>query len=221
MRRDSTIRELQRIGPGEALGRAWGADPQGTIFGNRFFGLAMPQNPLDLHITQEIIWDTRPEVIVECGSFVGASALLWASHLETFGIEGEVVTIDVNDNLDRARAHLLWERRVRFLHGSSVDPDIVAEVARISESKRTMVILDSDHHEAHVRTEMDAYAPMVTQGCYMIVQDGFVEELVPDYGPGPLEAIDSFLADDDRFVVDRERERLILTMCPSGYLLRV
>jgi len=221
MRCDSTARELRRIAPGEALARAWAADPAGTIFGNRFLGLPLPQNPLDLQIMQEVIWDTRPEVIVQCGAFVGAAPLLWASYQETFGIDGLVVSIGVEDRMEDARAHALWHRRVRFLHGSSVDPDIVAVVTGIAEGRRTMVILDSDHHEAHVRAEMDSYAPMVTSGCYMVVQHGFIEEVVPDHGPGPLPAIDSFLAEDDRFEVDRDRERLILTMCPSGFLRRV
>lgn len=220
MRSERLARELRRAAPGEALGRAWAADLPGTLFANRFLGLPLPQNPLDLQIMQEVIWDTRPELIIQCGAFVGAAPLLWASHMETFGIEGLVVSIGVEDRMDGARAHALWERRVRFLHGSSVDPDIVAEVAGIAEGRRTMVILDSDHHEAHVRAEMAAYAPMVTSGCYMVVQHGFIEEVVPDHGPGPIDAIDSFLDADERFEVDRDRERLILTMCPSGFLRR-
>lgn len=107
-----------------------------------------------------------------------------------------------------------------FLHGSTVDPDVVARVAAIAAGRPTMVILDSDHTAAHVRAELDAYAGMVTPGCYLVVQDGLVEELVPDHGPGPLAAIDEFLAVDDRFEVDRDRQRLILTAAPSGWLLR-
>lgn len=201
--------------------KAWAADLPGTLFSNTFMGVLCAQSPTDVQITQEIIWQTRPEVIVECGSLGGGSALLWAHYLEAFGIDGTVVAIDIEDRMDGARVHDLWDRRVQFLHGSTVDPAIVATVAAIAEGRRTMVILDSDHREPHVRAELDAYAPMVTSGCYLIVQDGGVTELDPSYGPGPLQATEAFLAVDDRFEVDASRERLILTGCPSGFLRRL
>ena len=85
-----------------------------------------------------------------------------------------------------------------------------------------MVILDSKHTADHVRKELDAYAPLVSPGCYLIVQDGFVNghPLEPDFGPGPYEAVQDFLAVDDRFEVDESRERMLFTFNPGGFLRR-
>lgn len=191
-----------------------------TFFANKFMGVPCLQHPFDVQVTEEIIWETRPEVIVECGSFGGGSALRWAAMLETAGIDGQVVAIDIEDRMDWARPLPLWDRRVRFLHGSTVDAGTVAEVASICAGRPTMVILDSDHAADHVLSELHAYAPMVTSGCYLIVQDGFVASLDPDHGPGPLEAVERFLAVDDRFEVDASRERQLFTFNPSGFLRR-
>jgi cephalosporin hydroxylase len=122
--------------------------------------------------------------------------------------------------MDLAREQPLWDRRVRFLQGSTVDPATLAEVVAIIDDRRTMVILDSDHAAPHVSAELRAYAPLVTPGCYLIVQDGIVSTVDPSYGPGPLEALTAFLADDDRFEVDLSRERQFFTFNPSGFLLR-
>ena len=86
-----------------------------------------------------------------------------------------------------------------------------------------MVLLDSDHHKTHVLAEMRAYAPLVTVGSYLIVQDTNVNghPVAPDFGPGPMEAVLEFLASDDRFESDRTQERLFFTMHPRGYLRRV
>jgi len=86
-----------------------------------------------------------------------------------------------------------------------------------------MVILDSDHSAAHVGAELDAYRGLVSPGCYLIVEDTNVNghPVVPDHGPGPMEAADAFLAGAPEFVADRERERFMLTLNPRGYLRRV
>jgi cephalosporin hydroxylase len=115
-----------------------------------------------------------------------------------------------------------FNRRVDFVRGSTVDPAIVTKVRRMVAGYRTMVILDSDHDAPHVAAELSAYVPLVTPGCYLIVQDGFVNghPLEPDHGPGPYEAVQDFLATDDGFEVDRTRERKLFTFNPSGFLRR-
>ena len=112
--------------------------------------------------------------------------------------------------------------RVDFVHGSTVDPAIVTQVRRQADSYRTMVILNSADDARHVTAELNAYAPPVTPGCYLIVQDGFVNghPLEPDHGPGPYEAVQDFLAKDESFEVDRTRERLLFTFNPSEFLRR-
>jgi cephalosporin hydroxylase len=91
-----------------------------------------------------------------------------------------------------------------------------------AEGKPTMVVLDSDHSAAHVLAELRAYAPLVTPGCYLIVEDGNVNghPVEPSFGPGPWEATKQFLAESNVFDVDREREKYLLTFNPTGYLRR-
>jgi len=85
-----------------------------------------------------------------------------------------------------------------------------------------MVVLDSDHTEAHVYEELTAYSPLVHQGDYLIVEDTNVNghPIWPAFGPGPMEAVDRFLSQGNEFEIDRGCERFLLTMCPKGYLRR-
>ena len=86
-----------------------------------------------------------------------------------------------------------------------------------------MVILDSLHTAEHVGAELELYADIVSPGCYLVVEDMNVNghPVLPDYGPGPTEAVEAFLATTDEFVVDRDRERFLMTLNPGGYLRRV
>lgn len=206
----------------EAFALEWWAAKESTFFANTFMGLSCLQHPFDAWITQEIIFETRPEVIVECGSFGGGSAVMWATLMEQYTSDALVVAVDIEDHMHQARELPVWDRSVLFVHGSSVDPATVEQVAAIVHDRRTMVILDSAHTEDHVTMELSAYASMVSQGCYAIVQDGFVNgnPCEPDWGPGPLEAIEKFLLTDSRFAIDRSRERMMFTFNPSGFLLR-
>ena len=135
---------------------------------------------------QEIISDTRPDVIVEAGTFAGGSAVLWASLLAMFG-NGRVISIDVKESRHEVANDLAIVReRVEFVTGSSTDPKVAEHVGRDTEGERVMVILDSDHSEGHVFRELDVWAPFVTAGCYLVVEDGFVTYAERDYGAGPL-----------------------------------
>lgn len=193
-----------------------------TFFCNRFMGVPTLQHPFDLWITQEIMCEVAPELVVECGSFSGGSALLWAMLLEHINPRAKVIAIDIEDRMQQARKRKLFRRKVEFIHGSSVDPEVIARVAKRVKGRRTLVILDSDHTEKHVAAELRGYAPLVSPGSYMICQDGFVNghPLEPDWGPGPLEAIQAFLAEHDEFEIDSSRERMLFTFNPSGFLRR-
>jgi cephalosporin hydroxylase len=199
----------------------WEAEDR-PFFHNRFMGVPTLQHPFDAWVTQEIIFETKPEVIVECGTCYGGSAIMWALLLEQVHPEPLVVTIDPEANLDEAEAVPIWQRRVHHLAGSSIDPEIVDQVHGLVGARRCMVILDSLHTLAHVSAELDAYADLVSEGCYLIVQDGFVNghPLEADWGPGPFEAIEMFLGVDDRFDQDRTRERMLFTFNPGGFLRR-
>ncbi len=194
-----------------------------TLFANRFLGIPSFQNPFDAWITQEIIVEVKPDLVIETGTMAGGSALLWASILELATGEGRVITIDFVSEIDGARSHPLFQRRIDCIQGSSTDPLVVEEVSRRAEGKRTLVILDSTHTQRHVAAELEAYAPLVTPGSYLIVQDSFLNghPIERDSGPGPYEAIEAFLKRDNRFRVDEDRERMLFTFNPRGFLRRI
>jgi cephalosporin hydroxylase len=193
-----------------------GIMPTSTVY---WLGVKTLKCPLDLWIYQEIIFRTQPDVIVECGVYAGGSGLYLASVCDLVG-KGHVIGCDVT--LDRVHEKARTHPRIRLLEGSSTDQDIVAEVSAFCAGKRTMVILDSDHSEAHVSEEMAVYSPLVSRGCYLIVEDSIVNghPAYPDHGPGPYEAIQKFMASASGWKRDRDCERLLLTFNPRGYLVR-
>ena len=200
----------------------WTNDPE-TWRRNRWFGIPTQQNPFDVWITQEIIWELKPDLLVEAGTFRGGSAALWATILQQANPGARVVTIDIEDRTVEARRLDIVQRHVDFLHGSSTAPDIVAKVSEMTAGKSTLVILDSMHTRDHVLAELRAYAPLIPLGGYIIVQDGMLNghPVWPNWGPGPYEAIADFLSETDDFEVDRSRERLRFTYNPNGFLKRV
>ncbi len=190
---------------------------------NQWMGVSTFQNPNDVWITQEIIVEVKPDFIVETGTLHGGSAMLWAMMLSQINPEGRVITIDIEDRTTAARELPIFREKVDFLLGSSTDVKIVSEIRSRVQGKKVLVILDSDHSRDHVLAEMEAYGPLVNLGSYMIVQDSNVNghPVWPDFGPGPMEAIEAFLATHDEFESDRSRERLMFTFNPKGFLKRV
>jgi cephalosporin hydroxylase len=174
--------------------------------------------PHDTWIYQEIIFETRPTLIIETGTAWAGSAhylgtLFDALHAADPGHQGRVVTIDTE-----SREGELEHPRVIKVKASSIAPATVEQVcSMVDPSDRVMLILDSLHSRDHVLAELKAYAPLVTRGCYAVVEDSNTD-YPPDQGPGPLEAIDEYLRSTDRFEIDRSREKLLLTLNPCGYL---
>lgn len=190
---------------------------------SKWLGIETLQNPNDVWITQEIITEVAPDFIIETGARRGGSAILWAMILEQVNPDGRVITIDIND-VDAASTEFdIWKERVEFRKVSSTDSDLVAELAERTRGKKVLVILDSDHREPHVYDELNAYGPMVNVGSYMIVQDSNVNgyPVLPDYGPGPMEALVRFVEESPSYEIDESRERFLFTMHPKGYLKRV
>lgn len=156
-------------------------------------------------------------MIVETGTFEGGSARFFADLLELNG-EGRVVSVDLAGDYERPA-----DERITYLSGSSVDPAVLAQVAkRVGACKRVMVVLDSDHTEEHVREELRHYAPFVTPGSYLIVEDSNLNghPVAPWFGPGPMEAVDAFIAENHDFVRDRTCEKFLLSFNPGGWLRR-
>ena len=198
-------------------------DTLGTWQERTWLGVPTYQNPNDAWVHQEIIVQVKPDYIIEAGTAVGGSAILWATILRQVNPDGKVITMDIGDPSEGATNHPLWKERVEFIKGSSTDPATVERLRERVRGKRVMVILDSDHRKPHVLAELKAYAPMVNVGSYLIVQDTNVNghPAAPQFGPGPMEALDEFLASNDQFEIDRDRESLLLTVHPRGYLKRV
>jgi cephalosporin hydroxylase len=189
----------------------------------RWLGVPTAQNPNDAWIHQEIIASVKPDFIVEAGTWNGGSAALWATILQQVNPAGRVITIDIKDYVTAAKELPIVKEKVDFLIGSSVEPAIVAEVKKRVNEKKVLVILDSNHSKQHVLAEMKAYAPLVSKDSYMIVQDTNVNghPVLPNFGPGPMEAVNEFLETNDQFRPDTNAERLLFTQHPKGYLKRV
>jgi cephalosporin hydroxylase len=198
-----------------------------------WLGLPIIQMPSDIAAMQEIIWEQRPQVVVETGFARGGSTILYSSILELIG-EGIVVAVDIEfreHNRDAVEKHPLGHR-VRFVEGSSIDDEVMAQVgSQVDGAERVMVILDSDHTHAHVLEEIRRYAPLVTPGQFLVVADTVVEHIPSQehrprsWGPGnnPQTAVDQFMAENpDVFAVDDwANNKLLMSSSRGGYLRKL
>jgi cephalosporin hydroxylase len=185
-----------------------------------WLGVQCLKCPLDTWIFQEIIYRTKPDVIVETGVHQGGSLLFLASILDILG-SGRVIGCDIT--LEHVSPRVRAHPRVTLIEGSSTSPEVLAFVTDQCRNARVMVTLDSCHTAEHVYAELVAYGQLVTPGCYMICEDTNVNghPVFPSHGPGPYEAVDRFLREHRKdWEVDRSCEKLLLTYNPSGYLLR-
>jgi len=196
----------------------------------RWLGRPIIQYPQDIVAMQEIIWEVQPDLIVEAGIAHGGSLVFYASILELLGGERSVLGVDVDirqHNREAIEAHPMF-KRIHMIEGSSIDHAIVQQVhAFARDYRRVLVVLDSNHTDAHVRQELESYSPLVKTGSYLVVFDTVIENL-PDelsanrpwrQGNNPWTAVQAFLATNDRFVIDDLIEgKLAITVAPSGYL---
>lgn len=192
------------------VGKAWTSA--------KFLGIPVQKCPFDLLTYQEIIFDIKPDLIIEAGTAFGGCALFMATICDALG-KGEVVTIDIND-LKGKPAH----PRIKYLLGSSTSSEILDQIREIAKSKnKVLVILDSAHNKEHVLKELLLYNEMVSVGSYIIVEDSNVNghPVFPEHGAGPMEAIEEFMSSPNNFAIDKSREQHFVTFNPSGYLKRV
>ena len=182
-----------------------------------WLGTQALKNPLDLWVYQEIVYETRPELIVETGTYRGGSALYLASLCDLVG-HGEVVSIDIEPSA----------RTIPPIRGSRTSPAarrrILPSSRRYARGLRGAPCSSSSTptiRRSTSRPSLPTYASLVPVGCYLIVEDSNIGQIRKDLMPGPLEAIETFLATTDEFEIDREREKFLITFNPSGYLRRV
>lgn len=184
-----------------------------------WMGVRALRNPLDAWVYQEIVHETQPEAIVELGSAHGGGALYLAHLLELLGGDRRVISVD-HSRVTFAAEH----ERIFLVTGSTHDENVISEVRALCEGRRTMVIHDADHEAGAVLRDLRSYAPLVSPGCYLIVEDG-IADVIPyrkggQRNPGPLAATNCFLAESPEFEVDCDRERYVATYNPGGFLRR-
>ena len=156
-----------------------------------WMGVPIIQLPADIIATQEIIWATKPDLIVETGVARGGSVLFMASVLELIG-KGKVIGIDIDiraHNRDSIERHPM-AKRVVLIEGNSADSNTLSKVkAEIPTGGSVMVVLDSDHSRDHVLAELRSYGPLVTTGCYLVVADTILGHLNAEPNPSQSLAI--------------------------------
>lgn len=191
----------------------------GKTWGETFWlGVPVFKCPFDLWVYQEILFETRPDVIIETGTANGGSALFLASLCDLIN-HGEIITVDVEEAKERPK-----HPKIKYLLGSSTSSEIIEKIKNLIKDKnKIMVILDSDHHKEHVLNELKIYSQFVTKGNYLIVEDTNINghPVFQEFGPGPMEAVEEFLKENKNFVIDKNKEKFYLTFNPNGYLKRI
>jgi cephalosporin hydroxylase len=215
------------------------------VYQFNFLGRPIIQLPQDVISLQEIIWEVRPDLIIETGIAHGGSVMLSAAmlalleacdavdKLDSNNSHRKVLAIDIDirpSNRSAIEAHPLASR-IKMIQGSSIDPKVIKQVQEFAnEYKCIMVCLDSNHTHDHVMAELKAYAPLTSIGSYCVVFDTNIEDMPADmfpdrpWGPGnsPKTAVWEFLKDHPEFEIDTSiHNKLIITCAPEGYLKRV
>ena len=213
-----------------------------------FLGRPIIQYPQDMVAMQELIWQIKPDLIIETGIAHGGSLIMSASMLALLDLceaikEGKtlnpaesrrkVLGIDIDiraQNRAAIEAHPMASR-IQMIQGSSIDPEIVEQVHAIaSRHQRILVCLDSNHTHAHVLAELEAYASLTSVGSYCVVFDTIIEDIPADmfsdrpWGPGnnPKTAVWEYLKSHPEFEIDKSiQHKLLITVAPDGYLKRV
>lgn len=203
-----------------------------------WFGRPIIQIPQDSMTFQEMIWEVRPDLIIETGIAHGGSLIFSASMLallEKFGLIVDPlvigVDIDIREHNRRAIETHPASPWIRMFEGSSVSPSIVRQISRVAASKKcVMVFLDSSHTHEHVLAELRAYAHLVSVGSYLVVLDTGVEDIDPSAvapgrlwckGNSPKSALAAFLNETDLFKRDSfYHEKAWITSTPGGIIRR-
>lgn len=250
--KDEVRRNIEGLGGDrdlQALSRIWIREitPHKWAYNFRWLGRPAIQFPNDAWAMQELIWQIKPDLIIETGIAHGGSLIMSASMLALLDLceaidagatldprvsQRSVLGIDIDiraHNRAEIEAHPMASR-IQMIQGSSVAPEVIEQVRRVAQSyQRVLVCLDSNHTHAHVLAELEAYAPLVSVGSYCVVFDTIIEDMpqamFPDrpWGPGdnPKTAVREYLKLHPEFEIDEGiPHKLLITVAPDGYLRR-
>jgi len=203
-----------------------------------WLGRPIIQYPQDVMAMQEIIWEVKPDLIIETGIAHGGSLIFSASMLALLEISGWIkkgrvlgIDIDIREHNRIEIEKHPFSNKIKMIQGSSIDEEVVSQVHGIvKDYKNILVVLDSNHTHKHVLAELNAYAPLVSKGSYCIVFDTIIEDLPGDMfldrpwskGNNPKTAVREYLKGHSEFEIDKAiQDKLLITVAPDGYLRRV
>ena len=193
----------------------------GKINTPSWFGIGPLQVPSDIVMFQEVLYRTRPQVLIETGTAGGAMTQIFAEFMRRIHGAGNFRVITIERILEHPNVEDLAKiPEISLIFGNSSDPEVVRQVqALIPEGWSVACTLDSDHSGDHVAKELDLYGPLVTPGQYLVVQDTYLGIYSPgDYGGGPLGAVEAFLSEHQDFEIDMYPQRWLITQNPFGWL---
>ncbi len=211
-----------------------------TKYSYNFSWLGRPiiQYPQDIIALQEIIWDVKPDMIIETGIAHGGSLIFSASMLTLLEACGEIengkvlgIDIDIREHNKKAIEEHPMSKKITMFQGSSIDEDMITKVHEFAkQGKKILVCLDSNHTHEHVLAELKAYADLTSVGSYCCVFDTIIEDMPKDsfpdrpwdIGDSPKTAVWEYLKENDDFEIDKSIEnKILITVAPDGYLKRV
>lgn len=188
-----------------------------TMNRTNYFGVSTLKNPIDSWIYQEIFYETQPDVIIEIGNASGGSTLFWAHMCELIG-KGRVIGLDLSH--EHVPDHVKLNPRITFIEGDACQ-NFNTVRGLISDKERVLIIEDSSHTYDNTLNLLRLYSPLVKIGDYFIVEDSICHHGLPEGPkPGPYEAIETFMDENEEFEIDRSRESFLITWNPKGYLKR-
>lgn len=198
-----------------------------------WMGRPIIQYPQDMIAMQELIWEIKPDLIIETGIAHGGSLIYYASLLELIG-HGEVLGIDIDirsHNKAEIEKHLMF-KRIAMIEGSSISEETIEKVKQFAAGKKKIIVtLDSNHTHEHVMDELKLYSPFVSLNSYIVVFDTIVEDLPEGYfsqqrpwgiSNNPKTAVHEFLKANDAFEINHSIDnKLLISVAPEGYLKRI
>lgn len=226
-KRNKDIKELKKVAL-QWTRTAWDNKMDYEI---SWFGIPIIQNPYDMVVMQELIFNIKPNVIIETGIAHGGSLIYYASLLEILGNKGKVIGVDIDirkHNRKLLDKHPLI-KGVTMIEGSSIDEKIISQINKlIKRGDKVLVILDSDHRKPHVYAELNAYKNIVSKNSYIVVFDTFMPYLVglehalKDFKKNSaMDAVKQFISKNKNFKIDKSYNKFFVTSCPNGFLKKV